>query len=60
MQNLAREALLVYLYGPVSVLILSNIIFFVLTAVLIHRASMDTAFAAGRHHAQQRFEIFCS
>lgn len=50
----ARESFLAYLYGPVAVLILSNIIFFVMTIVLLYRASTETAFAARSHQAKQK------
>ena len=51
---IARESFLAYLYGPVAVLILSNIVFFVMTIVLLYRASIDAAFAASSHHAKQK------
>lgn len=52
---IARESFLAYLYGPVAVLILSNIVFFVMTIVLLYRASIDAAFAASSHHAKQKY-----
>ena len=51
----SRESFLAYLYGPVAVLILSNIIFFVMTIVLLYRASTETAFAASSHQAKQKY-----
>lgn len=53
----ARESLLAYLYGPVAVLILSNIVFFIMTAFSLYQASVDTAMAAGSHHEKQRHSI---
>lgn len=44
-----------YLYGPIAVLILSNIVFFVMTAVLLYRASVDAAFAVNSAHAKQKY-----
>ncbi len=46
---------MVYLYGPIAVLILSNIVFFVMTAVLLYRASVDAAFAVNSAHAKQKY-----
>ncbi|XP_046644908.1 G-protein coupled receptor Mth2-like isoform X2 [Daphnia pulicaria] len=55
-----KEAFLVYLYGPIAVLILSNIVFFVMTAVLLYRASVDAAFAVNSAHAKQKFRVIFS
>merc|ERR1712136_696738 len=38
-------SLMAYLYGPIGVIILSNIIFFILTAMQLYRASIEAAFA---------------
>ena len=42
-----------YLYGPVAVIIFSNIVFFVLTAIQLYRASVDAAFATNNHVKQK-------
>lgn len=49
-----KEAFLIYLYGPIAILILSNIVFFVMTAILLYRASVDAAFAVNSAHAKQK------
>ena len=43
-----------YLYGPIGFLIFVNLIFFILTTIALHRASADTALAAGKHKAKQK------
>ena len=47
------KSLMSYLYGPVAVIILSNIVFFVLTAIQLYRASVDAAFATNNHVKQK-------
>lgn len=51
-----KGSFLVYLYGPIAVLILSNIVFFIMTAVLLYRASIDAAFAVNSAHAKQKYD----
>jgi G protein-coupled receptor Mth (Methuselah protein) len=46
--------MMAYLYGPIAAILLSNIIFFVLTAVRLHRARMDTAFATKNRQNKQK------
>ncbi|XP_057366331.1 LOW QUALITY PROTEIN: G-protein coupled receptor Mth2-like [Daphnia carinata] len=55
-----KEAFLIYLYGPIAILILSNIVFFVMTAILLYRASVDAAFAVNSAHAKQKFRVIFS
>lgn len=43
-----------YLYGPIAALIVGNIIFFVMTAILLYRANIDAAFAVNSAHAKQK------
>ena len=43
-----------YLYGPVAVIIFSNIVFFVLTAIQLYRVSVDAALATNNSHAKQK------
>lgn len=43
-----------YLYGPIGIIILSNIVLFILTAVQLYRASIDTAFATNNNRNKQK------
>ena len=48
------RSLMAYLYGPVAVIIFSNIVFFVLTAIQLYRVSVDAALATNNSHAKQK------
>lgn len=50
----------IYLYGPMAFWILCNIAFFVMTAVILHRAKRDTAFAVKSVHAKQNLRLIFS
>jgi len=54
------RSLMAYVYGPVAVIIVSNIVFFVLTAVQLYRASVDVAFATNNNNAKQKFRVMFS
>ena len=43
-----------YLYGPIGAIILSNIVFFVLTATKLYQASIETAFATNNNRNKQK------
>ena len=44
----------VYLYGPATVLILSNVVFFIMTILIIHRSRVDAAFTVSSQQARQK------
>ena len=51
----AENASLVgYLYGPVTAMILSNVVFFGVTTVMLHRSRVDTAFVISSQQARQK------
>jgi len=54
------SAQMAYLYGPIALIILSNIVFFVLTALQLYRVSVDAAFATNKAHAKQKFRVIFS
>ncbi len=45
----------IYLYGPIGLIIFINIIFFILTVNALYRTSNDTALAAGKIKAWQKY-----
>jgi len=49
-----------YLYGPIGAIILSNIVFFVLTATKLYQASIETAFATNNNRNKQKFRVIFS
>ncbi|KAI9563478.1 hypothetical protein GHT06_010941 [Daphnia sinensis] len=55
-----KAASWIYLYGPMALWILCNIAFFLMTAVILHRAKRDTAFAAKSVHAKQNLRLIFS
>ena len=47
--------MIAYLYGPIGILIVLNLIFFILTVNALHKESVDNAFAAGKHQTKQQY-----
>ena len=47
--------MIAYLFGPIGVLIILNLIFFILTVNALHQASVDTALAAGKQKTKQQY-----
>ena len=52
---IGKESFLVYLYVPVAVLILFNLIFFCLTAILFHQTSIQAELSVGSRNDKQRY-----
>ena len=52
--DIDSTSMMVYLYGPIGIIILSNIIFFILTATQLYRASIDAAFATNNNRSKQK------
>lgn len=52
-------AVFAYLYGPVFFMILANVTFFVLTAVLLRRAGIGskTGIGSSHRHARERYRL---
>lgn len=48
-----RMSMLAYFYGPIAVILLSNLIFFVLTAIRLHQTRLDSAFATKNQQNKQ-------
>ena len=49
-----RMSMLAYFYGPIAVILLSNLIFFVLTAIRLHQTRLDSAFATKNQQNKQK------
>ncbi len=49
--------MLAYFYGPIGAILLSNLLFFIMTAIRLHRARKETAFATRNQKKKKKYDM---